>query len=202
MYNPVFTIAIDLDDTVYDTNGYLGKALGARGHNVDVPMHWWDMDGYNGDGVRILKEARFMRDALPLPGWTSLSTLVDYCNRLYPSRLKFIYLTHRGYHPSAESLTKLALKRDGIDNIPLICIDSKTYPSKHTWLRAQTRTDGYFMLVDDFGQYGARPEPTDLALVCSRPWNADIEGHPRFETFREFADLLLTKLASVLGAPE
>lgn len=191
-------IAFDLDDTVFNVNDYFKAALAALGHNTDVPMHWWDMEGYDGDGPMLIKRACFMSDSEPNPGWEHLPVMVDHFKAAYDKRVEFIYLTHRGYHPMAESLTNVALKRHGLESIPLHCVDPGIWHLKHEWLEAHYPAGTEFILVDDFGQYGARPLATHRVIVCDKPWNTDIIDKPRINSYPQLVDTLRRELRTLL----
>lgn len=190
-------IAFDLDDTVFNVNDYFRVALAALGHDTNVPMHWWDMEGYNGDGPMLIRQGGFMAESEPNPGWEHLPVLISHLQAMYPDRVEAIYLTHRGYHPSAESLSMVALKRHGLDTIPLHCVDPGIWHLKQEWLEAHYKPGTAFILVDDFGQYGARPLPHHNAIVCDKPWNVDITDHPRISSYPQLVDALRQALCSL-----
>lgn len=196
---PIIEFFIDLDDTSFDTNAAMRQIFKEAGVHVPDDMPWIVMSDYGEFGEKVLREARFMSIARARKGWTALPTWIEHVKRVYANRaeVRFTFLTHRGYHPSAEAMTKTALKRDGLHHIRLRCICPKKYPSKCGWIVQNTGYRVRSILVDDFNRMSQVPTSAMVsAIVADQPWNQHIEGHPRFSTFHEFtvvAEAMLCK---------
>lgn len=192
-------VNIDLDDTAIDTNSVMRKLLAAAGSPVGEHEDWIVMADHGEHGERILREAKFMHMGGPRPGWAALPVWIESIKRRYPGRVSFRYLTHRGYHPLGEQYSNVALRRDGMDVIPLKCICPLKHPSKAEWLVANSAHTVTHILVDDFNKLSQVPNhPNVQGIVADQPWNQKLTGMPRFKDFREFTDICEKMLVNLL----
>lgn len=199
---PIIEFFIDLDDTSFDTNAAMRQIFKEAGVHVPDDMPWIVMSDYGEFGEKVLREARFMSMARARKGWTALPTWIEHVRRTYGSRVevRFSFLTHRGYHPSAEAMTKTALKRDGLHHIRLRCICPNKYPSKCKWIALNTAHRVHSVLVDDFNKLSQLPStPWVTAIVADQPWNQQIERYPRFKTFVEFTTVAEGVIRNLIG---
>lgn len=199
MQDFIILINIDLDDTAIDTNPVMRKIMIENGAVLNENDHWITMSDHGAIGEKVIREAKFMRVAGPRPGWGALPVWIKSMQQRYPGVVRFQYLTHRGYHPLGEQYSKLALRRDGMDTIPLKCICPNKHPSKAQWLLKNHAHGVQHILVDDFNKLSQLPKhPKVLAIVADQPWNQQITGLPRFTSFREFTEICEKMVANLL----
>jgi hypothetical protein len=129
---PDILINVDVDDTGFDTNPVIRKRLVETGHSVPEEPEWLDLGSYGDEGRAILTDGEFMRLADLRPGWEAFGDWVRAIRVKYHGHVDFQWLTHRGYHPMAESFTREALRRNHVDHIRLRCIDPHKHRTKVT----------------------------------------------------------------------
>lgn len=199
---PIIEFFIDLDDTALDTNAAMRSIFAAAGKVIPEDMAWIVMADYGEFGDKVLREAKFMSIARARKGWTALPTWIEHIRKTYAGRaeVRFTFLTHRGYHPSAEGMTKTALRQDGLHHIRLRCICPNKYPSKCSWIAQNTGYRVRSILVDDFNKLSQIPTaPMVSTIIADQPWNQHLTGHPRFKTFVEFTNVAEGLLRKYLG---
>lgn len=197
---PDILISIDIDNTAFDTDHVLRNRLIERGLTPPAVGEWIDLSQYGDVGRELLTDGEFMRLADLRAGWEEFGDWVRQIRAQYHGHVDFQWLTQRGYHPMAESLTRESLRRNHVDHIRLRCIDAHRHPNKGDWLEANTRVGVHHILVDDFNNVERVPVGRVRYVVATQRWNQCLEGVPRFSTFPQLREWLLNQIRLIMEA--
>lgn len=172
-------LAVDADDTAYDTRGWFTNLAVSHGATesycklypaLSLPDELLASKHQN----EALASAKFMQEAAPLPGADYLFRALFYIG--YP----VFILTHRGYHEDGQRFTEEAVSRDfGIAAPKVIALDTKV--SKHEFLESHFSSlsgRGNYLLCDDntncrkpdAGEYRVH-DRWNRTVVVGQPWN-------------------------------
>lgn len=184
--NPVINIVIDLDDTVFETEYQLERYIqDDLGHdfvwtnrlNPSIPILGPLLTKALAAGVFMVR-AEFCR------GFSGLMEFIEEIKAINPN-VSFSYLTHRGFHPKAEELTKEQFDRLGLV-LDGECIDFNIHPCKRTYLDNKFGKDNFY-LFDDHPKWNGSPgEKVDNIFLMNKPWNQKETAYVRLNGWEDF----------------
>ncbi|QDB70361.1 hypothetical protein CF8_0193 [Aeromonas phage CF8] len=158
-------LALDYDDTLCKTGAYINEQIKyffwqqgmEKEHQFILDnedkmstMHYPEFIKKHVN-EQVIGPGLYMLQAKPTPLATRgiMRVLQDFKQR-YPTHLKIVGCTHRGFHKDGERFTRAWLKTMMIDHMfdDLHMLDSKNDPNKVEFLK-QTYPDAQIVLVDD-----------------------------------------------------
>ncbi|QDB71363.1 haloacid dehalogenase superfamily protein [Serratia phage Moabite] len=189
-------IVWDLDDTVFDTEHALVNWINKK-YNANYV--WGNRLGRKGvEGERLmdaLEDAFFMRDGVFCPGWEKFPEWLRFMEFAYPE-VGHLFVTHRGYHKRGMEYTLENFKKHGLV-MEGVALDPEVHPDKEAWLKTQTNLP--FLLFDDRPHWTNGNGGSDNVILVNRPWNSELQGYRRVESFKDVQKQAVDFIVSHLG---